>query len=339
MKALPPRDPALAQAEAGPSSVAAAKVTGAKPKQSVNAAAQVDVPLPAGAVPSQRKLTGLPADLGAYAGRVTKTVFAAVTGASLVLSGCTTVPLDGVAANDSNFRGSVSDMGVARGVRELPGGVRVSLAPRHASPQQKAAHYLAIMQAAGGQWRPGERAVLALRGVSPETGSIHRTTANSAMIDTIVVLSHDAQGRPMAHELAGSTYPGQRSLSGSKGVDADRDGKKDVGMVAEGSFRARPNGAYNGGPSYHITTPGGGGRLPGIRDTNQDGLHSAEEWAASKQRGDTLSEILFHPGTNGRVSSIGCFNVQDYDAFVAALGGGGASFNVTLVNAAGPEAR
>lgn len=339
MKALPPRDPAIAQAEVGPSSVATAKITGTKPEQAANSAAEVDVPLAAGSLPSQRKLTGQPADLGAYAGRVTKTVFAAVTGASLLLSGCTSVPLDRSAANDPNFRGSVGDMGVARGVRELPGGVRVSLAPRHASPQQKAAHYLAIMKAAGGQWRPGERAVLALRGVSPETGSIHRTTANSAMIDTIVVLSHDAQGQPMVHELAGSTYPGQRSLSGPKGVDADRDGNKDVGMVAEGSFRARPNGAYNGGPSYHLTTPQGGGRLAGIRDTNQDGVHSAEEWAASKRRGDTLSEILFHPGTDGRVSSIGCFNVQDYDAFVAALGGGGASFNVTLVNAAGPEPR
>lgn len=338
MKALPPRDPGAAAIDTAQPAVAAAKIEGVR-RDGVTKVADVDAPLPAGNLPVQRKLTGLPAELGAFVGRATTTVFAAVTGASLVLSGCSSVPLDRSAANDANFRGSVSDMGVARGVRDLPGGVRVSLAPRHATPLQKAAHYHAIMKAAGGQWKPGERAVLALRGVNPDSGAIHATTANSAMIDTIVVLGHDAQGQPTVHELPGSTYPGQRALSGSKGVDANRDGAKDVGMVAEGSFRARPNGPYNGGPSYHIITPGGGGRLAGVRDTNQDGLHSADEWAGSSRRGDTLSEILFHPGTNGRVSSIGCFNVKDYDAFVAALGGGGAAFNVTLVNAAGPEAR
>lgn len=50
--------------------------------------------------------------------------------------------------------------------------------------------------------------------------------------------------------------------------------------------------------------------------------------------------MLFHktsPG--GGVSSIGCLNIPDLDGFVRAVGGTGASFKFTLVNALAKEAR
>lgn len=278
-----------------------------------------------------------PSQLGTMVGRLPTTVLAAVTGASLLLSGCsTTVPQDG--PNQGRFPTATSDT-VGHAQRVLPGGVRVQLASRRATPAQKMAHYQAIVQAAGGRIRAGEPYVLAIRGLNFDTGQIHTTGASPRMQDTIVVLSHDRQGQPVVHEFLGSTHPGQRSISGGKGVDANRDGIRDVGMIAEGSYRTNPNGLYHGASSYHFVTMGGNGRIPGVRDTNQDGQHSAAEWAASRSRGDTLSEILFHAGSGDYVSSIGCLNVADYDQFVAALGGGGARFGVTLVNAAGAEAR
>lgn len=96
------------------------------------------------------------------------------------------------------------------------------------------------------------------------------------------------------------------------------------------------------GALFGVLRFGGADGLPGVRDTNQDGRHSPEEWAASKARGDRLHEVLFHPGHDlgdGRalVNSVGCWNVEDYDAFVSALGGPSARFNVTLVNALRPE--
>ncbi|MCB9651594.1 MAG: VCBS repeat-containing protein [Deltaproteobacteria bacterium] len=273
-----------------------------------------------------------PAALGALVGRLPQAVLAAAMGATLALSGCTTGPTmtpPGVPA----FSGIVLSS-----ARELPGGVPVTLAPRNATDAQKMAHYKAIIDAVGGRWRQGQPYVLALRGLDLETGRISETRAQSWMHDTIVVLKFDSAGQPAVTELVGSTYPGQRTVEG-KGRDVNGDGQRDVGMVAEGNFRAAPNGPFAGGPSYHLTTPSGGGGLAGVRDVDHDGLHSPEEWAGSKRRGDALHEILFHPGFGENVNSVGCFNVREYDQFVQALGGPGASFGVSVVNAYGDEPR
>ncbi len=224
-----------------------------------------------------------------------------------------------------------------RGAARTIGGVPVTHPPAGASVEAQFRHYERIVQAAGGQIRPGERHVLALRGLDLD-GTVRSTTANGRMQDSIVVLSRDNQGRPSVERLRGSTYPGQRASSASPDVTGD--GRGDVGMIAEGRFRAHPNGRYRGEHSWHVRTEGGSGRIPGVRDTNQDGVHSPDEWAASRRRNDRLTEILFHVGAGGdRVSSIGCLNVERYDDFVRALGGRNATFDVTLLNAHGPEPR
>jgi peptidoglycan hydrolase-like protein with peptidoglycan-binding domain len=216
-------------------------------------------------------------------------------------------------------------------------GVPVSLAPRGASEEQAYQHYEKLINASGGKIVPGQKHVLALRGMDPDTGKAHSTTARRDMKDTMVTLWRDDAGKAHVKEMAGSTYPGQRASRASPDVTGDRVG--DVGMIAEGNYKAVPNGNYKGKPSFHVRTTGGSGNLPGVRDTNHDGVHSASEWANSRRRNDKISSVLFHRGNGNNVSSIGCLNVGDYDKFVKNLGGGGTRFNVTLLNAQRPEFR
>lgn len=215
--------------------------------------------------------------------------------------------------------------------------VPVALAPRGASQAEKYEHYRRIIEASGGRMSASGATVLGLRGLD-SSGTVRDTRARSEMVDTFVVLSRDAAGRPSVREFTGSSYPAQRSSSQSP--DVTRDGRGDVGMIAEGHYSVVPNGLYKGNTSYHVRTQGGSGRLPGVRDTNQDGLHSSAEWEASRRRGDQITSVLFHPGTRaGNVASIGCLNVADWRGFVAAVGGPRGRFEFTLLNAAGPEPR
>lgn len=90
----------------------------------------------------------------------------------------------------------------------------------------------------------------------------------------------------------------------------DGDGIVDVGMILEGRYLAirrsvRRNIA--GAPTYHLLTPKGSGRLPGIRNTDQDDRFSAAERRASKRRGDKLTAVLFHQeGGEGDPRPVGC---------------------------------
>lgn len=255
---------------------------------------------------------------------------AATLGGITVLTGC-------AATNDAHAaaNGAASTTGrtlILDGER-----VHVRLAPSSATPAQKYEHYRRIIVASGGQMNPSGPTVLGLRGVDPG-GRVHETRARGDLQDTFIVLRKDASGSPSVREFRGSTYPGQRAST--KSPDVTRDGAGDVGMIAEGHFSVVPNGPFHGKPSYHIRTTGGSGWLPGVRDTDHDGVHSPAEWAASKARGDRLGEVLFHrTGNSGGVSSIGCLNVADLDGFVQAVGGKGASFKFSLVNAFAREAR
>lgn len=252
---------------------------------------------------------------------------AATIGGVTVLTGCATTMTDANAASSS-----------ARVLMDGQERVRVTLAPRNASPEQKYQHYARIIRAAGGTINANGATVLGLRGLDLG-GTVRETRVRTDFVDTFVVLKRSASGQASVQEFRGSSYPGQASVRGMA-PDVNRDGRRDVGMIAEGNFSAVPNGLFRGKPSFHVRTVGGSGWLPGVRDTNQDGRHSGAEWAASKQRGDRLGEILFHrTGNGGGVSSIGCLNIPDLDGFVAAVGGTGASFKFTLVNAHAKEAR
>lgn len=217
------------------------------------------------------------------------------------------------------------------------GGVPIVLAPANATPEQKYQHYRNIAIASGGRFSERRPHVLAIRGAHLRNRTISSTTANPLMQDTIVVLKKDPNVGYVAIEFLGSTHPGQKSTDGI-GRDVTGDGVKDVGMVSEGIFRASPNGDFLGAPSYYVLKTNGRDGLPSVRDTNQDGIHSPEEWAASRSRGDRSNEILFHTGHGEYVASVGCFNVARFTDFVTTLGEN-TTFDVTLVNAAGPEPR
>lgn len=205
---------------------------------------------------------------------------------------------------------------------------RVTLAPANATPEQRYDHYAAIVRANGGTVDPNGTTVLGVRGLSRGQGGPHDAGSTRAYDDTFVVLRG---GR--AYEYAGATHPGQ--LRSSLSPDVNRDGQGDVGMINPGTFRARPNGDHNGAASWHVTQTNGGGRLAGVRDTNGDGRFSDAERAASAQRGDGLSEILFHQGYADRPKSIGCLTLSPnvYDDFMSRIGGRGQGFSFTLVDA------
>jgi peptidoglycan hydrolase-like protein with peptidoglycan-binding domain len=202
-----------------------------------------------------------------------------------------------------------------------------------ATEREKFDFYAAMVRRAGGEVTPrGQPTVLGIRGLAPDgrrnTSGVSSTPQYD---DTLVVLT--ANGR--VHEFRGATHPGQTSSTLAPDVNGDRRG--DVGMIRPGNYQAVPNGnaAKYGQPTFHIRTLGDSGRLPGWRDTNQDGVYSDEEKAASVRRGDTLGEVIFHPGADGAPVSIGCQTLPpaEYERFLRALGGGSARFNFTLVDA------
>ncbi|MBI4815097.1 MAG: peptidoglycan-binding protein [Deltaproteobacteria bacterium] len=242
-----------------------------------------------------------------------------------------TRPEGTVRASDFQRPGGLREVSAGRDATKTSSPGPVRLAPRGASEEEQFRHYETIVRGAGGELRAGERHVLGVRGLD-RNGSRHETTSNRNMDDTFVVLWRDAAGQGHVRHFAGSTHPGQSRSSMSP--DVTRDGVGDVGMVSGGNFRAVANGPHSGAPSFHVRTLGGSGRLPGVRDTNHDGFYSRGEVDASGRRRDTLTEVLLHVGTrSGHVSSVGCLNVANWPSFVETVGGRGASFNFTLVEA------
>ncbi len=172
--------------------------------------------------------------------------------------------------------------------------------------------------------------VIGLRGFSVDQ-ELHLTASTREYDDTFVVLSPRA---PVV--LAGATHPWETSSSQSPDADGDRVG--DVGMIRPGHYRATARPATRdiaGRPTYAVSLLDGSGFIPGWRDTDHDGVFSPEEVVASQRRGDHLSAILFHQGGEGAPPAIGCqvMAARDFERFVDAVGGPGATFDVIIVDA------
>jgi len=119
----------------------------------------------------------------------------------------------------------------------------------------------------------------------------------------------------------------------------------DLGMIRPGNYKASSYQDFAGRPSFKVETSND--KVPGWRDTDHDGKFSKEEKRASEARGDTLSAVRIHVGFDESGStlptghsgkgptSVGCQNVPDskMDGFVQAVGGRGASFNYSVVEA------
>ncbi len=215
--------------------------------------------------------------------------------------------------------------------RQEPTGA-VRLAPKGASMKEKFDHYAAIVKANGGQVNPnGQATVLGVRGMD-SNGNRHATTLTGKGMhydDVIVVLKPNGT----VLELPANTH-GNQSYQ-RRAPDANGDGRGDLGMIRPGNYSVVPNGQFLGNASFHVRTTGGSGRLPGYRDTNQDGMFSEAEKANAVKKGYVSTEILFHRGGSNHNWSMGCqtLNGPQYDQFLRAVGGKGAAFNYSLVDA------
>lgn len=167
----------------------------------------------------------------------------------------------------------------------------------------------ALVQAQGGRlFEDGQPTVLALR------------TANSGTKeyeDHFVVLKPNGQ---MA-VFAATTRPGFTTPSGGWNPE----------MVVPGNYSLTPrwrDGKFNN-DAFILGNTDGGMSVRTAVDRNADGVYSDSEIANPS----SSTEIRLHRGNSDSTSSAGCFNVQDYDAFLDFLGGRDATFNLTLVEA------
>lgn len=191
-----------------------------------------------------------------------------------------------------------------------------------------------LVRAAGATPHPGGLVtVLGIRGRGLE-GERHDATSKEAYDDTFVVLKPDHT----AIILAGSTHPFQaRGVSGVPDVDGD--GALDVGRIRPGQYLAvgRGNTRLVGGlPAYDVVTfDGRDGRLPGVRDTNHDGVFDAEESERSLGRNDGLTAVLFHHGDKGAPAVVGCqvLSAASMKTLIRAVGGAATKFHYVLVDA------
>ncbi len=191
-----------------------------------------------------------------------------------------------------------------------------------------------LVSAAGAEVNPrGLVTVLGVRGRSLD-GTRHVVRSVQAYDDTFVVLLPTKR----AIVLAGSTHPFQSD--GVDGVpDVDKNGTRDVGRIRPGEYYAIGRGQsrlVGGLPGYDVVTYAGrSGRLPGIRDTNQDGFYDDGEDEASRARNDGLTAVLFHHGDRGAPAVVGCqvLSAESMKTLIKAVGGPAASFHYVLVDA------
>lgn len=100
-------------------------------------------------------------------------------------------------------------------------------------------------------------------------------------------------------------------------------------MVVPGNYRLTPrwrDGKFND-DAFIIGDTGGGMTVPVARDRNGDGRYSRAEIASAI----SSSEIRLHRGNASTTSSAGCFNVKDYDGFLAYVGGRDVSLGLTVI--------
>ncbi|MBX3260252.1 MAG: hypothetical protein KF782_11230 [Labilithrix sp.] len=185
---------------------------------------------------------------------------------------------------------------------------------------------------------PGKTTVVAKR-----RGSVARSTTYE---DSLVVLRPDET----IVRFVGTTKPAQMPNPASSVVpDVDGDGRKDLGIVRPGVYRAVGDVTF-GIPgheraAFKIVTEDGAGGLPAWRDLSGDGDFSASERALSEERGYRISGIYIHYGFSPAGTkvggstyvgpwSVGCQNVlyDELDSFIEAVGGASASFRFAIVD-------
>lgn len=178
--------------------------------------------------------------------------------------------------------------------------------------------------------------------VAKRHGSDARSTTYD---DELVVLRSDST----IVRFVGTTKPAQLlTPTSTVGIDVNGDGRKDLGIVRPGVYRAHGGVTYglpgNERAAFKVSTEQDESGLPAWRDTSGDGVFSAAEKADAEARDLRISGVYIHYGFDPAGTtlggkkyagpwSVGCQNVkyQELDAFVAAVGGAGAIFRYAIV--------
>jgi hypothetical protein len=227
----------------------------------------------------------------------------------------------------------------------------VRLPPASYSESEQFEHYKRMLEARGFTLDPSHPTVVALRGLNSSDGSVHAPNVVNRYDETIVVLSKDAKGDTHVKTFAGSTHPDRVDypVGGTVGVPTvDDDQIADVGMINPGEYRLEHRADHNGAAAWDVRTPDNSGRIPGVRDTDHDGVFSEAERSASQTRvfqdgrvGDTLTGVMIHQGGPNSPASAGCVNISskstDYPEFIKAVGGTNAtSMKLIVMDANAP---
>ena len=169
---------------------------------------------------------------------------------------------------------------------------------------EAAAEWSAIAESAGaGRLKDKKLIVLGVRGLDHH-GRVHDTVAAHQFDDVWIVLRFDEPSLI----LEASTHPFEKQ--GTRGVpDVDHDGTSDVGMVRPGLYWAKSTtDKIDQAPVFwvNLADDGDSDKLPAWRDTNQDGVVSAEERAFSEAHKHTIDEVLFHVASDDAPKAVGC---------------------------------
>lgn len=165
-----------------------------------------------------------------------------------------------------------------------------------------------LIKSQGGElFENGQPSILALRTENAGT---------STYDDVFVVVKPNGE----MQAFAGTTRP--TSTTPNNGYNP--------GMVLPGNYQLAPRPASMGtwDNAFFVQDTSGNNAVPTAVDSNGDGQYSESELGSVVMD----DEIRMHPGNSTTTSSAGCFNVQDYDAFLAYLGGHGNTYNMTVVN-------
>ena len=158
----------------------------------------------------------------------------------------------------------------------------------------------------------GVRALLGLR----ITSSTKVNHGLGAYDDRIVVVWRDSGGKH-AKEFKGTTEPSGK-YEGKEGLDANFDGRKDLGCLPDGTYQYQKSHSQNLGrilaPCSDIFV---------VRDVDHDGRFTAEDKAASVQEKlNSGRSVLFHAGGNSMTGSAACQTMppEQFKGFWATLG-------------------
>jgi len=160
-----------------------------------------------------------------------------------------------------------------------------------------------------------------LLGLRTDT-ALGANAGKGAYDDRIVVLQSTKDGGRVS-EFSAATEPSSQ-YDGRYGGDADGDGRKELGRIAEGTVTFSKSHSDRLGDVLRPTEA-----HAIVRDTNHDGRIGADDRTVKSTDGS----FLFHAGGNTNTGSAGCQTMKpnDFQAFWNTLGDQ-ARFNYVLVN-------